>query len=287
MRKLQRILSSKPSSFSEVSKSNPLTKGLKSAYFFNDGSGTIARDASGNKNHATFINSTYGGWGVGGYGRQYVYEGVGGDEYATASPVIAGLGNVTVLAHVKYAENGNSLQTICGTWSIKGLMLRFSSGTIQGYVYTSAQIGGTFLSGINDGDDVRLALVYNGTDLNLWYSINNGSVTYDNTTFTGTGSINAAITELKIGGGATEGYFRGEMRHCLVYDRVLNGLEVKSIFANPYQLFDAQKVYLPDSAVTITGTGAATFGTFTANGTNIAPNTMELGYKRHTRIQCS
>lgn len=207
--------------------------------------------------------------------------------------ILRGMDQLTVSVWVKQKSTG-SVQTIIGYWgntspiNSRKYMLRVSTSSIQGYVYTTqpAQEGGTFsTTDLTDGWH-HLAMTWDGSNLRMYIDGVDTGVT-----FTGTGAINSnSQNDFYIGREQASGIpFNGFIDEVRIYNRALSLSEISNLasgqtpssFTGTYTIQDVLNV---DGTLQInagqldTGTNLSVnvAGNWENNGGVFTPNTSTV-----------
>ena len=189
------------------------------SYHFDEESGTIAEDASGNNKNGSLING--GTWVNGKYGNAINLDGV--DDYVLSSLNKSDFGsNFTISFWIKPFESpANSIFSIAyepranSPWIF---LQRYSATTIRWYIDAGYQITQT----ISDNTYYHLTLTYNGS---VWKVYKNGIVdgTYS-------GPIGGHGGEFTFIGSGYSGYFKGIFDEFLAFNQTLTQEEISDLY---------------------------------------------------------
>jgi hypothetical protein len=195
--------------------------GLVGWWSFDEGSGTVAGDNSGNGNNGTIFGATRV---AGKYGNALSFDGL--SSYVDlASSAILMSSPITVSAWVKTSTN-SGLQDIY-RWRSYGVELGLSNGIPFFTIYNSASNGYTVTApqNIADGTFHQIVGVYDGTHIYIYIdgnlrASNNAGVLYYGS---GSASIGRA-------GNYNGIYFNGVIDDVHLYNRALSSTEVQAGF---------------------------------------------------------
>ncbi len=218
-----------------VTVANAQTAGLVAGWSFDEASGTLATDSSGNNNTATLVNGVARGTGK--YGGGLTFDGV--NDYLTipnsASLNISGTG-LTLSMWINPQATGGDSVVLGKPWN--------ATMTSPYYQYGIELAGGTvpvFYVGTTSG--VLSASMGSALALNQWSNLAvtfNGSQAqfYVNGTLVTTASLSASITArgnpLRLGADAnTQQFFKGSLDDVRIYNRALTAQEIQSDMAIP------------------------------------------------------
>jgi hypothetical protein len=214
----------------QVLVTNPIYNetGLVGSWHFNEGSGTIAYDSSGNNNNGNLVNDPT--WVDGKFGKALSFDGV--NDYVEV-PYSASLNpsefSISVWARVDGGQ---------GTW--RSVITSRDSGPFRGYmIYAGADNKWQFWIGVSTswlslygpdvilGQWIHIVATYSGGIMRLYV---NGSL-YNTTS--GTLALNT-IRPLRIGAGQTEGapafFFNGLIDEVRIYNRALSDAEIQALY---------------------------------------------------------
>ena len=203
----------------------PPSGGLVAALGFNEGSGTIAHDTSGNGNDGTILNAT---WATAGrYGKAVVFNGT------NAWITVADAGSLDLTTGMTLEAWVRPTTTMGTSW--RAIILKERSGGLCYSLYgnTSARYPGTYIN--TGGNDLNvqgsatiprnswthLAATYDGTTLRL----------YVNAALVRSATVGGALVTssgvLRIGGNSVWGeWFNGYIDEVRIYNRALSASEI-------------------------------------------------------------
>jgi hypothetical protein len=201
---------------------------------FDEGTGTVAKDASGSGNDAQLLNGA--GWGTGRSGSALVLDGVDDIAAVSDSPSLGGFGGaLTVAAWVQRssAQTGwrMAVSRQLTTTSADQFFLGFSGSQPRFGLNTSGSGNqNTGAGSVAAGAWVHLAGVYDGTSLRLYV---NGT---QQATLAKTGTILASARPILLGGNAntatalaaTEA-LHGRVDDLRLYARALTASEISAL----------------------------------------------------------
>ncbi len=237
------------------------SSGLVAAYSFDEGSGTIAADSSGNGNKGTLVNGTT--WSTTAkFGRAANFDGVD-DRIDVADSSSLDLTNgMTLEAWVRPAANSG----------YRTVVLKEVSGELAYSLYAADSDHATHPSGwVRISGASHYADGTGALPLNTWSHIAvtyNGSalVYYVNGVQTSSTAVSGAIMTsnlpLRIGSNTIWGeYFQGQIDEVRVYNRALAASEIQTDMVTP--ISGAADTTAPTVAVTAPAGGATVSGTTT------------------------
>ncbi len=202
--------------------------GLRAYYDFDEGSGSTARDTSGNDNHATAQGAT---WGTGYSGSAANFAGNTGyfEAADSASLDVSGAG-LTMAAWVYRTANATDDHYIVMNKENSYEMALFpGTASFQWALTTSNRSWFWVNTGYNVplNEWVHLAVTYNGANV---VSFVNGSQVQS---YSYTGTVTPTNETLRIGGrGGTSGRFRiGRLDGAAIYDRPLSAAELTALMS--------------------------------------------------------
>jgi hypothetical protein len=219
-----------------VTVANTQTTGLVAGWSFDEASGTLATDSSGNNNTATLVNGVARGTGY--HGGGLTFDGV--NDYLTmpnsASLDISGTGLTLSMWINPQALAGGDSVVLGKSWN--------ATMSSPYYQYGLELAGGTvpvFYVGTTSG--ARSASMGNALALNQWSNLAvvfNGSQAqfYVNGALATTVSLSASITArgnpLRLGADAnTQQFFKGSLDDVRIYARALTAAEIQADMATP------------------------------------------------------
>ena len=200
--------------------------GLVAQWKFDEGSGTIACDSSGNGNTATLVNGPL--WAAGIVGNALYFDGVNDNVVVAASNSLNLSGSFTLSAWVNPASSATDFRSILAK-------------NYKYYLYASAAGfcgNGSLIGGIYDGGDkvvcqasplvpntwTYLTLTYNGSMLTLYR--NGVAVASSNIS----AALSASTGTLQIGASQYGEYFQGLIDEVRIYSTVLSAPEIQAIY---------------------------------------------------------
>ena len=208
---------------------------------FDEGSGTIAKDESGNGNDGTIHGAT---WTEGKVNRALSFD--GSNDYVEVPNVINGLNAVTIEAWFKYT-NSNTWSWIYGGgpgWNYNpGMCVKSGSNVMRYHWRTTADSFYTRDGSItlNPNTWYHIAYVYDGSTIKCYI---NGAVDFSKSS---SGTIVAPLTQA-IGAGYWDNreYFYGSIDEVCIYNRALTVEEIKSHYEGNQTALSLTKSALPN-----------------------------------------
>jgi hypothetical protein len=211
----------------------PTSGGLMAAYSLDEGSGTLAHDASGNNNTGTLTNGPL--WTTGKYGKALSFDGV--NDYVavpnSSSLDISGK-NLTLSLWVNLTDTGNDQVLLAKPWVSSAMStpyhqyaLEFDGNgakTLDFYFGdTTGTLQGFHLAGYTPGTWAHVAFTYDGTTVKGYL---NG---VQKLSVAATQSIQARGNSLLLGvDGAFGQAFKGRLDQVRIYNRALTASEIST-----------------------------------------------------------
>jgi hypothetical protein len=195
--------------------------GLVAAYSFDEGTGTIAADSSGNGNTGTVVNATWTSGGM--FGSALVFNGTSSRVTIADSPLLHLTTGMTLEAWVNPSIVSSAWRDVIykanDNYFIEGTSANFGVPAVGGKFTTGPLYGGTVLSA---GAWAHLAATYDGTTLRLY---ENGAEVASRSQ---TGSIMTSTNPLQIGGDILYGqFFQGIIDEVRVYTIALSPAQIQ------------------------------------------------------------
>ncbi|HXH12490.1 MAG TPA: LamG-like jellyroll fold domain-containing protein [Alphaproteobacteria bacterium] len=206
--------------------------GLVAAYGFNEGSGTVITDLSGNGNHGTISGAAWTSSGR--FGKALTFDGVNDWVTVNDAPSLDLTTGMTLAAWV-YPTTNTGWRTI---------VIKEQSGQLIYALYSSTDSkkpsGHVFVNGKDEilrgpsqlplNTWTHLATTYNGSVLRLY--VNGVQVSSRSVS----GSILTSTRPLRIGGNSVwPEWFKGRIDEVRVYNRALSGGEIQADMNTPIQ----------------------------------------------------
>ncbi len=229
------------------------TGGLVAAYNFNEGSGTLLTDLSGNANNGTISGAT---WTTSGkYGNALSFNGTNALVTVNNAPSLQLTSAMTLEAWVYPTTVSNTWRDVIykgnDNYYLEGTSSNSSrpaAGAILGGVY--GEVYGT--AALTANTWAHLAVTYNGATMQLY--VNGVQVA----SHAQTGAIATSTNPLQIGGDSLYGqYFAGRIDEVRIYNRALSVAEVQSDMNTPVTA-TATPTPTPTATPTSTSTPTAT-----------------------------
>ncbi|HEC61292.1 MAG TPA: LamG domain-containing protein [bacterium] len=239
----------KPIRGTQINRSHPLVKGLVGAWIFNEGTGGLIWDSSGNENHGTISGAI---WSAGKFGHALSFNGT--DNFLDVSDnnsldMTTSLTISTWIYKSALAVN----DTIISKWDHATQDCWF----IQTGLSNAANVTIFVADAIGDGgvnfaistDEVLVAgiwqhvlFTYDGfgagdaDKLKLYIDGQNKALTFEGTI---TASLPNSSASVKVGrvGGALTRYFNGLIDNVQIYNIALTPEKIQSLYMDPFQLF--------------------------------------------------
>lgn len=204
--------------------------GLAGWWRFDEGSGTIAGDSSGNGNNGTIFGTP--SWVPGMYGEALSFDGSSNYVAVPNSASLQTTGTITLEAWIK--TNSMTKQAII---TKSGSYLLYTGtggdGKVYGYLYGTTSGWKVGTTNVADGAWHLIALTYDPSA-----GANNFKLYVDgnlDAQYTVTGAISASTQRVGLGDRADVGYrdfFNGAIDEAHIYSRVLSATEIQSDFQN-------------------------------------------------------
>lgn len=244
------------------------TSDLEAYYTFDEGSGSVAADSSGNNNTGTVSGATWSSSGqVDGC---LEFDGSYDFVSVTNSASLQITGQITIAAWVR-VDNVSSYHCIVGHGT--------TSSAVQNtylYAWNGDWLGGSHSSGndeyansnVNSGDIgswVHVAAVYNGSQ---WRLFRNGQYVTHNDTSQGAQNVSSSRWSIGSPSSQDSRFFDGMLDEVRIYSRGLSDADILALY-NSTMFSNAMPIYVSTS-------GGATFGGLTVEDEDVAffdPNT--------------
>ncbi len=241
--------------------------GLVAAYSFNEGSGTIVADASGNANTGTISGAT---WNTNGkYGKALHFDGVNDRVVINASPSLNLSTAMTLEAWVITGTSQSGWRTIIVHEPVAYyLHASNNSGALRpagGGIFNGSETYIGAPTSIPLSTWTHLALTYDGAMLRLYV---NGTQVANKVR---TAPIQTNSSPITIGGNGAYGeYFKGRIDEVRIYNRALSAAEIQAEMAIPVSA-------VPPSSPPAIGLGPTSLSfTGVQGGTNPAAKTLSI-----------
>jgi chitodextrinase len=217
---------------------DPGAPGLVAAYSFDEGSGGVANDASGNGHFGTISGAT---WASGRYGGALSFNGT------NASVLLGSLGTFyqsgfTLEAWVQKTSATKNDVAVVGTWAGSGPMIWVDHIATRYQLTLGGSYGGYLDSGANPvaGQWQHIAATYDGATARFY--IDGSQVA--SRAFSGSVG-NSDVWRIGAYGSSPGGFFDGSIDDVRVYDRALTTTEVQSDMDQPVSIANGSAPTMP------------------------------------------
>ena len=211
----------------QVLVTNPVynENGLVGSWHFNEGSGTIARDTSGNNNHGTLVNGPT--WVDGKFGRALSFDGV--DDYVISSRGISPPSTFTANIWIYYTGDNGVVVDWLGQGSINtgyhDSGIEIVGGTVRVRYWNLPCVN---LGSITANNWYMITLVYDGSNLKGYINgefkgSTSGALSHPSTLFIALGATDST----NCGDGT---YFGGKVDEFRFYTRALSPEEIQALY---------------------------------------------------------
>ncbi len=229
----------KPRHNSRADMSNPLCKGLKLAYLFNEKSGQVAHDLGPTKNNLTGTSGIE--WTAGGLQRNTT-------SITMNTDTITVNGQVTIATRMKQIGTSGVFAAVFGAGFSELTANRENFPTSLTLKYDSNFITVSSLPSIWDGDEHDIFAVFDvaGDTCSVW--IDGQEFPGGNWSAAPTATINTTFRMGQNGFNPTSIH-----DYAYVWDRILTPSEIRSMTINPYQIFPDTKfnLIIPQAAAAV------------------------------------
>lgn len=245
---------SKPPAGVQLNHNHPLAQGLVGCWLFNEGSGLIANDLSGNNNHGTLINfepfSSTSGWTGGNQGTSLQFDASNDYIQLNNSMGITSRNEYTISfwANTEVGAVNPSVysEAVPSTWANNLLIIYYgdtnAANIARVFYQDSAGVGGGILNGATNVVD---GLWHNV--MVVQYSLSN-RVLYVDGRIEDTDTVARNVlstTDTSIGAtnnnGAHVQLYNGRIGNLMVWNISLNSTEIQNLYAQPFQMFKFRK----------------------------------------------
>lgn len=231
----------KPMLGQQIDWSNSISEGLVGYWLMNEGAGGTVYDLSGNGNHGTLEGNT--SWKAGKYGSCLDFDGDG--DYVSFSEAILLGTPITISVWVNV--------TSVPLWTTRSLFSISDTDSSNYYIQVAVSRSG--------GDEIYFKAEFrdtssgvatsSATSTGAWYHVVgvfpnaisrsiyvDGAVTVDNTVRYGVGSNqDSSAIGGRLDSGGLVGSLDGQIDDVMIFDRALSAAEIRSLYADPYQMF--------------------------------------------------
>jgi len=207
-----------PSAHAATTDNQVSNNGLAGYWSFNEATGTIAHDSSGNRYNGTISNPA--GWATGKIGSALQFN--GSNTYVTTSYTVPAQSSATSLTWsvwVKLNSSGNSTPVVILGFRNVSQWMKLTPSSFE---YSN---GGLMSYSIPKNQWVQITIVKNGT--NFTYYANGAVVT------TTTSSLTTSASTLYMGedpGFSSDGDFSGYLDEVHIWNRALSSTEVTNLY---------------------------------------------------------
>jgi len=224
----------KPLYGTPINPSHWAAQGLAGQWLFNEGSGLIAHDSSGNGNHGTLVNmsnsSPTSGWVPGSHGGGLAFDG-SSNYVAIPKNVQLSLSSWTGIIFLQaYVVNGY-IALLGNSYAVGNACIYIKDG--KGGVYAASNNFG----GISILSSAHVMLGITVSDVLKIYINGNFDAQYLISPLFGAGAGAVIVGKNPV---AASEYFRGIMSSVLIYNRVLSAEEIAYLYQNPYCMYEDQ-----------------------------------------------
>lgn len=239
----------------EIDSSKNFNWGLSSWWSFKQKGGNAVRDIVGSSN-GTFEASMSGDdWVASPFTGIKAIDFDGSDDYIDSNLSIKGYSELTVSTWFYFNATGTS-ENFVSAWDTGArflIMRKTTSETLQGFLYTTFQVGGVFLfpsTPLLAKTWYHMTLTYNGAKV---YAYLNGIRSTTNYSISGNVGNSETDRNLYFGGGpgtVSENQLAGKITNVRVYNRALSILEVKGLYNASRTGTEYKGPYIPISSDT-------------------------------------
>ncbi|HVV39412.1 MAG TPA: LamG domain-containing protein [Candidatus Paceibacterota bacterium] len=253
----------------------PNNLGLAGYWPFDEGSGAIAGDMSGNRNNGTLSGSTLPSWVGGKHGGALSFDGTGGYVSTPSSSALNLTSSITIAAWVKVNSNVTNYRMIiskestAGTpWPFRFYVEQTTGKLVLDFTVSSAIKTFTTSTAINDNMWHHVVAVRDDTGKTVTVYID--GVSRASGSYTGTVDSSATAARIGIspytGGGAGGSYpFIGNIDELRVYSRALSASEIAGLYSQ-----GAAQINTPSTNSAIDSTlGTGLVGLWTFDGADL------------------
>ena len=249
--------------------SHAATNGLAAAYGFNEGTGSVLHDLSGNGNNGTITGAS---WVRGKYGGGLRFNGSSSRVTVPSSSSLSPTGAVTVEAWIRPQLAGSWRAVAIKEQNSADLSYGLYGSTSKGasaYAYAGSERSATGTSALPLSTWSHVAAVFDGTMLRLYV---NGSLTAQQLA---AGSIAETAGAFRIGGDAIWGeWFSGTIDELRVYGRALTASQIQvdmgtKVSATGTTSVDAVAPTAPTGLVSSSVTQTSAVLSWTASSDNV------------------
>lgn len=213
---------------------NVPTAGLTAYWQFDEGSGSIANDSSGNNNHGSLLNMNLAtSWVAGKIGQALLFD--GNDDYISvpASVSLNIAGGITVALWVRPSVNSSSFHNSWNYFIYQRNPLKYEIGyyntggpRFKPYNESGTNFDFSASTALTANTWYHMAFVRNGSFLGIYID---GALADSRNDFTG--DLRSS-TEVRIGGaGSNNSAFIGTVDDVRIYNRALTTSEIQQLYA--------------------------------------------------------
>lgn len=229
----------KPKLFRKPRKGHWATKGLVGYWLFNEGSGNIIQDLSGNGNDGVITNAT---WRPGNHGSALDFVASENDNVITLPDMTSLFTDEATLIMWLKANNDPAVSGFGGAFRFGTSASKNHYPYIDGNLYVDTFRDDRFSVGdvgIDTSEWHQLAIT-NKPGANNWKFYQNAVEYYNNT---GEATINLPIAPL-IGHGSSNSWHDGAVGYAILYNRALSASEIALLYREPFVMFERDPIEL-------------------------------------------
>lgn len=226
-------------SFATKLANNSLTRGLCIAFPFNAAVGNYIYDHCQYSRIGKFVNNPT--WTIDNTGPSVTFQGSGQLDYIMFNDknLPSGTNPFTFIQWVKTSSNKNGFSFQYGQTSTSFTQFAIGQYDIGAGLHLLVTVGGSNSSAdagiaINDGQWHQIGCIVNGSDVSLF---KDGS-------FINTSNIAQPVNMTLSGSGFISYYdnqdWFGSVSNTLMYNRILSNAEIKSLYNNPWQIYNSK-----------------------------------------------
>jgi len=208
----------------------PSDENLVGYWSFDDGTGTVAVDGSGNGNDGTLYNMEEADWVDGAVGKALSFDGV--DEFVEIDDPVLGEAAITISAWVKktaYTRYQGIVADYYGGYKNFILGYETPENSVAFYVGDGTSRDSIFITGFTQDEWHHIVGVFDGSAGTLAIYLD-GNKQEKNTSITNVGSSQSPYCSI---GRYSSYYFNGLIDEVRIYNRALTPSEIKALYLYP------------------------------------------------------